>query len=107
MKKVARIVNCARGSLIDEAALYDALQTGHIAAAALDVFEVEPPPNDFPLRQLKNVVFTPHLGASTLEAQESVGIEIAEAIRSVLIKDVIRNAVNVPNLDAKTLAIIE
>jgi D-3-phosphoglycerate dehydrogenase / 2-oxoglutarate reductase len=106
MKKGARVVNCARGGLIDEAALYDALQSGHVAAAALDVFEVEPPPTDFPLRQLSNVVFTPHLGASTLEAQESVGIEIAEAIRSVLIEGVIRNAVNVPNLDAKTLAII-
>jgi len=106
MKKGARVVNCARGGLIDEVALYDALQSGQIAAAALDVFEVEPPPTDFPLRQLKNVVFTPHLGASTLEAQESVGIEIAEAIRSVLIEGVIRNAVNVPNLDAKTLAII-
>jgi D-3-phosphoglycerate dehydrogenase len=106
MKKGARVVNCARGGLVDEAALYDALQSGQIAAAALDVFEVEPPPTDFPLRQLNNVVFTPHLGASTLEAQESVGIEIAEAIRSVLIEGVIRNAVNVPNLDAKTLAII-
>jgi D-3-phosphoglycerate dehydrogenase len=106
MKKGARVINCARGGLIDEVALYDALQSGQIAAAALDVFEVEPPPTDFPLRQLKNVVFTPHLGASTHEAQESVGIEIAEAIRSVLIEGVIRNAVNVPNLDAKTLAII-
>ena len=106
MKKGVRVVNCARGGLIDEVALYDALQSGQVAAAALDVFEVEPPPADFPLRQLKNVVFTPHLGASTLEAQESVGIEIAEAIRSVLIEGIIRNAVNVPNLDAKTLAII-
>jgi D-3-phosphoglycerate dehydrogenase len=106
MKKGARVVNCARGGLIDETALYEALQSGHIAAAALDVFEVEPPPANLPLRQLPNVVFTPHLGASTLEAQESVGIEIAEAIRSVLIEGVIRNAVNVPNLDAKTLAII-
>src|SRR5260221_711564 len=58
MKKGARIVNCARGGLVDEAALYDALQTGHIAAPALAVFEVEPPPNDFPLRQLKKVVLT-------------------------------------------------
>jgi D-3-phosphoglycerate dehydrogenase / 2-oxoglutarate reductase len=106
MKKGARIVNCARGGLVDESALYDALKSGHIAAAALDVFEVEPPPPDLPLRQLPNVVFTPHLGASTLEAQESVGIEIAEAIRSVLVEGVIRNAVNVPNLDEKTLAII-
>src|SRR5258708_40232664 len=80
MKKGARVINCARGGLIDEVALYDALQSGQIAAAALDVFEVEPPPTDFPLRQLKNVVFTPHFGASTHEAQESVGIEMSEAI---------------------------
>jgi D-3-phosphoglycerate dehydrogenase / 2-oxoglutarate reductase len=106
MKKGARIVNCARGGLIDEAALFEALKSGHIAAAALDVFETEPPPADFPLRTLSNIVFTPHLGASTAEAQESVGLEIAEAIRSVLLDGVIRNAVNVPNIDAKTLQII-
>jgi len=106
MKKGARVINCARGGLIDEQALYDALTSGQIAAAALDVFEIEPPPPDFPLLKLPNVVCTPHLGASTLEAQESVGIEIAEAIRSVLLDGVIRNAVNVPNIDAKTLAVI-
>jgi D-3-phosphoglycerate dehydrogenase / 2-oxoglutarate reductase len=106
MKKGARIVNCARGGLIDEVALFEALKSGHIAAAALDVFETEPPPADFPLRTLSNIVFTPHLGASTAEAQESVGLEIAEAIRSVLLDGVIRNAVNVPNIDAKTLQII-
>lgn len=106
MKRGARIVNCARGGLIDEQALFDGLQSGQIAAAALDVYETEPPPADFPLRVLPNVVFTPHLGASTVEAQESVGIEIAEAIRSVLLEGVIRNAVNVPNIDAKTLAVI-
>src|SRR6201984_814909 len=106
MKKGARVINCARGGLIDEQALYDALTSGQIAAAALDVFETEPPPPDFPLLKLPNVVCTPHLGASTLEAQESVGIEIAEAIRSVLLDGVIRNAVNVPNIDAKTLAVI-
>ncbi len=106
LKPGARVVNCARGGLVDEAALADALRDGRVAAAALDVFEVEPPPADFPLRGLPNVVFTPHLGASTVEAQESVGIEIAEAIRSVLLHGVIRNAVNVPNLDAKTLASI-
>src|SRR6516162_11800024 len=106
MKKGARIINCARGGLIDETALFEALESGHIAAAALDVFETEPPPVDFPLRTLSNVVFTPHLGASTAEAQESVGLEIAEAIRSVLLDGVIRNAVNVPNIDAKTLHII-
>jgi D-3-phosphoglycerate dehydrogenase / 2-oxoglutarate reductase len=106
MKRGARIINCARGGLVDEQALFDALQSGQIAAAALDVYESEPPPADFPLRKLSNVVFTPHLGASTAEAQESVGIEIAEAIRSVLLEGVIRNAVNVPNIDAKTLAVI-
>jgi D-3-phosphoglycerate dehydrogenase / 2-oxoglutarate reductase len=106
MKRGARIVNCARGGLIDEQALFEALQSGQIAAAALDVYETEPPPADFPLRGLSNVVFTPHLGASTAEAQESVGIEIAEAIRSLLLDGVIRNAVNVPNIDAKTLAVV-
>src|ERR1700761_7224344 len=106
MKRGARIVNCARGGLIDEQALFEALKSGQIAAAALDVYETEPPPADFPLRTLANVVFTPHLGASTAEAQESVGIEIAEAIRSLLLDGVIRNAVNVPNIDAKTLAAV-
>ena len=106
LKKGARVVNCARGGLIDEQALADALKSGQVAAAALDVFEVEPPPAELPLRSLSNVVFTPHLGASTVEAQESVGIEIAHAIRSVLLEGVIRNAVNVPNVDAKTLALI-
>ena len=106
MKRGVRIVNCARGGLIDEQALYDALKSGQVAAAALDVYETEPPPADYPLRSLPNIVFTPHLGASTAEAQESVGIEIAESIRSVLLDGVIRNAVNVPNIDAKTLAVI-
>jgi D-3-phosphoglycerate dehydrogenase / 2-oxoglutarate reductase len=106
MKRGVRIVNCARGGLIDEQALYDALKSGQVAAAALDVYETEPPPVDYPLRSLPNIVFTPHLGASTAEAQESVGIEIAESIRSVLLDGVIRNAVNVPNIDAKTLAVI-
>ena len=106
MKKGVRIVNCARGGLIDESALFVGLESGQIAAAALDVYETEPPPADFPLRALPNIVFTPHLGASTAEAQESVGLEITEAIRSVLLDGVIRNAVNVPNIDAKTLEVI-
>jgi len=106
MKPEARIVNCARGGLIDEAALEQALQTGKIAAAALDVFEVEPPPADYSLLKLPNIVFTPHLGASTAEAQESVGIEIAEAIRAALLEGEIRNAVNVPNIDAKMLSVL-
>jgi D-3-phosphoglycerate dehydrogenase len=105
-KRGIRIINCARGGMIDEEALYDALKEGQVAAAALDVYETEPPPAEYPLRDLPNVVFTPHLAASTAEAQESVGIEIAAAIRSLLLDGVIRNAVNVPNIDSKTLAII-
>lgn len=106
MKRGVRIINCARGGLIDEAALADALRSGQVAAAALDVFETEPLPNDSPLRDLTNLVLTPHLGASTAEAQESVGIEIAQSIRAALLEGTIRNAVNMPNLDAKTLAIV-
>jgi D-3-phosphoglycerate dehydrogenase len=105
-KRGARIINCARGGLIDETALANALQDRHVAAAALDVFEIEPLPNDSPLRSTPNLILTPHLGASTAEAQESVGIEIAQSIRAALLEGTIRNAVNMPNLDAKTLAII-
>src|SRR5216110_3177279 len=105
-KRGVRIINCARGGLIDEAALVQALQDGHVAGAALDVFEVEPLPADSPLRSAPNLVLTPHLGASTAEAQESVGIEIAQSVRAALLEGTIRNAVNMPNLDAKTLAII-
>jgi D-3-phosphoglycerate dehydrogenase len=106
-KKGVRIVNCARGGLIDEAALKTALESGQVAAAALDVYEIEPPPADFPLRDLANIVFTPHLGASTAEAQENVGIEIAQAIRAALLEGEIRNAVNMPSIDAKTFAIVK
>ncbi len=105
-KRCVRIINCARGGLIDEGALAQALQDGRVAGAALDVFEIEPLPSDSPLRSAPNLVLTPHLGASTVEAQESVGIEIAQSIRAALLEGTIRNAVNMPNLDAKTLAII-
>jgi len=105
-KRGVRIINCARGGLIDEAALAQALQDRHVAAAALDVFETEPLPENSPLREVPNLVLTPHLGASTAEAQESVGIEIAQSIRAALLEGTIRNAVNMPSLDAKTLAII-
>jgi D-3-phosphoglycerate dehydrogenase len=106
-KKGIRIVNCARGGLVEETALGEALKSGQVAAAALDVFEVEPPPADFPLRALTNIVFTPHLGASTAEAQENVGIEIAQAIRAALLDGEIRNAVNMPSIDAKTFAVLK
>src|SRR5881409_845019 len=105
-KRGVRIINCARGGLIDEAALAQALQDGHVAAAALDFFEKEPLPNDSALRVAPNLILTPHLGASTVEAQESVGIEIAQSLRAALLEGTIRNAVNMPNLDAKTLSII-
>ena len=105
-KKGVRIVNCARGGLIEEAALLAALQSGHVAGAALDVYEKEPPADDFPFRALPNVVLTPHLGASTSEAQESVGIEIAQGISEFLLKGIINNAVNVPNVDLRTLSLI-
>lgn len=105
-RRGVRIINCARGGLIDEQALAEALRAGHVAAAALDVFEQEPLPADSPLRDVPNLVLTPHLGASTAEAQESVGIEIAQAIRAALLEGTIRNAVNMPNLDSKTLAIV-
>jgi len=105
-RKGVRVINCARGGLVDEAALADALRSGHVASAALDVFETEPLPIDSPLRKLPTLIVTPHLGASTAEAQESVGIEIAQSIRAALLDGTIRNAVNMPNLDAKTLAVV-
>jgi len=105
-KRGVRIINCARGGLIDEQALADAISNGHVAGAALDVFEMEPLPADSPLRKISKLVLTPHLGASTAEAQESVGIEIAQSVRAALLEGTIRNAVNMPTLDAKTLALI-
>jgi D-3-phosphoglycerate dehydrogenase len=105
-KRGARLINCARGGLIDESALLESLGNGQLAGAALDVFETEPLPPDSPLRHVPNLILTPHLGASTIEAQESVGIEIAQAIRAALLEGTIRNAINLPNLDAKTLAIV-
>ena len=104
LKKGVRIINCARGGLIDDNALAAALESGQVGGAALDVFEVEPPPADYPLLKAPNTVFTPHLGASTDEAQENVGIEIAETIRENLLKGTVVNAVNMPNVDPTTLA---
>jgi D-3-phosphoglycerate dehydrogenase len=106
MPKGVRVLNCARGGIINEADLCAAIQSGHVGGAALDVYEVEPPPADFPLRQLPQVIMTPHLGASTHEAQENVGIEVAEAIIDFLIHGAVRNAVNLPNLDAQTYQVV-
>jgi D-3-phosphoglycerate dehydrogenase len=102
MKKGVRLINCARGGLIVEADLIEAIQAGKVAGAALDVYEAEPP-KDSPLLALDNVVLTPHLGASTTEAQESVGTEVAEQIAEALSGGTIRNAVNLPSVDAKVL----
>ncbi len=106
MKKGVRIFNCARGGIIKESALLAALKEGKVATAGLDVFEEEPIAADHPLRSLPNVVLTPHLGASTKEAQESVGLEVAEAITEVLRGGVVRNAVNMPSVDARTLGVL-
>ncbi|MSU70874.1 MAG: phosphoglycerate dehydrogenase [Opitutus sp.] len=105
-KKGVRIFNCARGGIIKETALLAALKSGKVAAAGLDVFEDEPLAADSEFRKLPNVVLTPHLGASTAEAQESVGIEIAEQIADVLNGGVICNAVNVPSIDATSLKVL-
>jgi len=102
-KHGVRLFNCARGGIIKEAALIAALQSGQVAAAGLDVYEDEPLAADSPLRSLPGLTLTPHLGASTAEAQESVGIEVAEQVADVLQGGVIRNAVNMPSLDAAAL----
>lgn len=102
MKKGVRLLNCARGGIISETDLVAAIQSGHVAGAALDVYESEPPAAVFPLRDLPQVIMTPHLGASTSEAQDNVGIEVAETITEYLTTGAVRNAVNLPNLDAKT-----
>jgi D-3-phosphoglycerate dehydrogenase len=102
MKKGVRLLNCARGGIIQESDLVGAIQSGHVAGAALDVYESEPPAAVFPLRDLPQVIMTPHLGASTSEAQDNVGIEVAETITEYLTTGAVRNAVNLPNLDAKT-----
>ncbi|EEF57161.1 phosphoglycerate dehydrogenase [Pedosphaera parvula] len=107
MKSGVRVLNCARGGIINETDLYEAIKGGKVAGAALDVYEVEPLPKEFPLRDLPQVIMTPHLGASTDEAQENVGIEVAEAITDYLLNGAVRNAVNLPNLDAKTYALVK
>ena len=102
MKPGVRLVNCARGEIISENDLLAALESGKVAGAALDVFAVEPLPADHPYRKQPNVILTPHLGASTQEAQEKCGIEVAEVVTAYLLTGEVRNAVNLPYLDAKT-----
>ena len=100
MKKGVRIINCARGGLIDEVALKEALETGHVAGAALDVF-AEEPATDNPLFGVPNLICTPHLGAATTEAQENVALQVAEQMCDYLISGAISNAINSPSITAE------
>ncbi|MGC1465620.1 MAG: phosphoglycerate dehydrogenase [Pseudolabrys sp.] len=100
MKKGVRIVNCARGGLVDEVALTEALKSGHVAGAAFDVFVTEPATEN-PLFALPNVVCTPHLGAATSEAQENVALQVAEQMSDYLLRGAITNAINFPSITAE------
>ncbi|MGA2654148.1 MAG: phosphoglycerate dehydrogenase [Terracidiphilus sp.] len=105
MKKGVRIINCARGELIDDAALVAALKSGHVGGAALDVFAVEPP-KESPYFGLDNVILTPHIAGSTGEAQEAVGIQIARQVRDYLKLGVVQNAVNLPSLSHEEYVVL-
>jgi len=103
MKPGALLVNCARGGLVDERALADALRSKHLGGAALDVFDLEPPPADHPLFTCENFIATPHLGGSTEDAQQNVAVIVCEAMVEYLTTGTIRNAVNVPSVSGEVL----
>lgn len=107
MKQGVRIVNCARGGIIDEAALLDAIDKGIVAGAAFDVFEDEPPQADHPLLNNPKVIVTPHLGASTVEAQENVAIDVSEEVLHILRDEPFKNAVNMPSVPANVLSKVQ
>jgi len=107
MKDGVRIINCARGGLVDEKALYEAIVAGKVGGAALDVFEEEPPGNNNPLLQLEQVISTPHLGASTREAQVNVAVQVAEEMIHALKGEPLHMAVNAPVLPPELLSEIE
>ncbi len=104
VKKGVFIINCARGGIVNEEDLVEAIKEGIVAGAAVDVFTVEPPPPDHPLLQLDRVIVTPHLGASTDEAQENVALAVADQVIDYLLKGTIRNAINAPTIDGEVLA---
>src|SRR5690606_26358127 len=106
MKKGVRIINCARGGLIVEADLVEALKSGKVAGAGIDVFEVEPA-TESSLFGLENVVCTPHLGAATSEAQENVALQVAEQMSDYLIKGAVSNAINMPSITAEEAPILK
>ncbi len=106
MKSGIRLVNCARGELVDEAALAEALKQGQVGAAALDVFTHEPLKNS-PLQEMNNVILTPHIGGSTHEAQEAVGYQIALQVKEYLKHGVIQNAVNVPSVSHEEYLLLQ
>jgi D-3-phosphoglycerate dehydrogenase len=105
-KPGVRIINCARGGLVDEAALAEAIKSGHVAGAGFDVFETEPA-TESPLFGLDNVVCTPHLGASTTEAQENVALQVAEQMSDYLIRGAVSNAINMPSITAEEAPILK
>ncbi|HEY3997385.1 MAG TPA: phosphoglycerate dehydrogenase [Candidatus Xenobia bacterium] len=107
MKPGARLINCARGGLVDEAALDAALKSGHIAGAAVDVFTQEPPDMSLPLLKNDKVVVTPHLGASTEEAQMRVAIDVCEQLRDMMHGRPARSPVNFPTLPAEQMAVLQ
>lgn len=107
MKKGVRLINCARGGLVDETALLEAIENGTVAAAALDVFSEEPLDENSPLLKNERIITTPHLGASTTEAQEGVALTVAEQMRDFLLSGELRGAVNAPSLAAKELEALQ
>ena len=107
MKPSVRLLNCARGGIVSELDLLEALKTAQIAGAALDVYESEPLADDSPLRQCPNLILTPHLGASTVEAQDNVGLEVAQGIADYLLRGSLVNSINMPSLDAQTSAKVQ
>jgi len=107
MKKGVRIINCARGGIVDEAALVDAIEQGIVAGAAFDVYEQEPPTADHPFLNNPKIIVTPHLGASTIEAQENVAVDVSEEVLHILREQPFKNAVNMPSVSAGVLSKVQ